>query len=517
MMEEFPTGLVANRSFHAEILTFHDEANPTSGQRTLMTLMFWPVVIFMAISLAIGLYTYTQVRGSSKRYTVCEGSMPFILVGTALVAQAIDGNATLGSASMTYGSGIWAGLAIPIGLALSLFIVGRFLAAPLNRMKLLTLPEFFYRRYGKATELLVSILTMISFTVVVAGNLSAVAWILAVVSGFEYLPSLLVVTLVIMLYTMAGGLYAAIWTDFLQIHVAIAGFVLAAGWLLGTRGWESIVAAIPPKLLDASGIATLEGGGLVNWSFIIALAFGNAMALDFMERVFAAKSPEVAQRSCYYAGALTVLVGLCGSILGIAAISTVSNAADPRMVLPTLAANSLPYWIGVLVFTGIVGASMSTANGAMLVISVVMARSVLQRWRGTTISDRKMLLLSRLLAIPAAATAAWVAYVRPEPGVLLVVAFDIVFAGCVVPLFLGVYWQRANAAGAISSIAVGTSARIACHFLVPPPLMGLETLVPPVLSGLTFVAVCLLTEPGVAREARVIEAPDQLVSEGTEG
>ena len=66
-----------------------------------MTAMLWPVVLFMAISLAIGLYTYTQVRGSSKNYTVCGKSMPFLVVGTGLAAQAIDGNATLGNASLT--------------------------------------------------------------------------------------------------------------------------------------------------------------------------------------------------------------------------------------------------------------------------------------------------------------------------------------------------------------------------------------------------------------------------------
>jgi Na+/proline symporter len=151
-----------------------------------MTVMFWPVVIFMAISLAIGLYTYTQVRGSSKRFTVCGKSMPFFVIGTALLAQAVDGNATLGNASLTFTQGVWAGIMIPLGLAVSLFIVGRFLAAPLNRMNLLTLPEFFYHRYDKYTEALVSFLTIVCFTVVIAGNLSAVAWILSVVSGLDY-------------------------------------------------------------------------------------------------------------------------------------------------------------------------------------------------------------------------------------------------------------------------------------------------------------------------------------------
>src|SRR5690349_15089645 len=147
-----------------------------------MTVMFWPVAIFMAISLAIGLYTYTKVRGSSTRFTVCEKSLPFIVVGTTLMAQAVDGNSTLGAVSITYTGSVWAGLLISIGLAASLVIVGRFLAAPLNRMNLLTLPEFFARRYGPQTELLVSVLTILSFIVLVAGNLSAVAWVLSVVS-----------------------------------------------------------------------------------------------------------------------------------------------------------------------------------------------------------------------------------------------------------------------------------------------------------------------------------------------
>jgi hypothetical protein len=95
----------------------------------------------------------------------------------------------------------------------------------------------------------------------------------------------------------------------------------------------------------------------------------------------------------------------------------------------------------------------------MLVIAVVGARNLWQRWQTGPVSDSLMLFLSRALALPVAAAAAWIAYIRPEPGFLLVVAFDIVFAGCVIPLFFGVYWPRATQAGAIASIATGTIAR----------------------------------------------------------
>ncbi len=463
-----------------------------------MTAMFWPVVIFMAISLAIGIYTYTQVRGSSTRYTVCNKSLPFLIIGTALLAQAVDGNATLGNVSLTYTSGVWTGFMIPLGLALSLFFVGRFLAAPLNRMNLLTLPEFFYRRYDKQTELLVSILTIVCFTVLIAGNLSAVAWVLSVVSGINYLPALLITTLVIVIYTIAGGLYSAIWTDFFQIHVALVGFVVSAIWLIYTRGW-SLLSAVPAEKIDLSGLVSLHSGALPNWAGMIALAFGNAMALDFMERVFAAKSPDTARRACYYAGALTLVIGFSATLLGVASISSVQNANDPRMVLPILGVTVLPYWMGVFVFIGVLGASMSTANGAMLVISVVLARNVFQRYSNTEITDSRMLMLSRVFAFPTAAAAAIFAWLRPEPGILLVVAFDIVFAGCVAPLLFGVYWPKANRAGAIAAIMVGTITRLIAHFVTPPQWAGLDTLVPPVLSCIAFYVTCQLTwktQPG---------------------
>jgi SSS family solute:Na+ symporter len=453
-----------------------------------MTAMFWPVVIFMAISLAIGLYTYTQVRGSSERYTVCGKSMPFLVVGTALLAQAVDGNATLGNVSLVWSSNVWGGLLIPLGLAVSLVVVGKYLAKPLNEMDLMTLPEFFYRRYSKTTELLVSIVTLVCFTVLIAGNLSAVAWILSVVSGMSYGQSLAIGTVVILAYTMAGGLYSAIWTDFFQIHVALIGFVGAAVYLVMTHGTAPLDAAVTGGKLDIAPLTKLASGALPNWAAFLSLALGNAMALDFMERVFSAKSGKTAKNACYYAAVLTLVVGGCATLMGLYSVNLVPKVDDSRMVLPILANGLLPYWVGVMVFIGVLGASMSTANGAMLVMSVVTARNLFERYRAVPVSDSQMLTLSRLMAIPTALVAGLMAYWKPEPGILLVIAFDIVFAGCVVPLFYGVHSKKATAEAAIAAIVVGTSARLIAHFVTPAEWAGLDTLVPPALSWVAFAA-----------------------------
>lgn len=188
------------------------------------------------------------------------------------------------------------------------------------------------------------------------------------------------------------------------------------------------------------------------------------------------------------------------------------------MVLPLMAVQAMPYWMGAMIFVGVLGASMSTANGAMLVISVVLARNVFQRWSAKEYADSLLLTLSRVMAIPTAIAAALVAYWRPEPGILLVVAFDIVFAGCVVPLFAGVYWKRANASGALAAIAAGTGSRLIAHFITPAAYAGLDTLIPPVISALSFWTVCTLTEKSEASRHHVVgRAEEGFLMEASEG
>ncbi|MGC2484348.1 MAG: hypothetical protein WA398_11360, partial [Nitrososphaeraceae archaeon] len=104
------------------------------------------VIAFLAASLVVGTLTSKLVKRSSKRFMVAGRSLPLFFVGTMLAAQAIDGNSSLGNASLVYQFGFWAGAAIPIGLGVCLILTGAFYGKKLNRMSMLTLPDFYYRR-----------------------------------------------------------------------------------------------------------------------------------------------------------------------------------------------------------------------------------------------------------------------------------------------------------------------------------------------------------------------------------
>jgi Na+/pantothenate symporter len=92
------------------------------------------------------------------------------------------------------------------------------------------------------------------------------------------------------------------------------------------------------------------------------------------------------------------------------------------------------------------------------------------------------------------AGAMWIAIVKPEPGVLLILAFDVVFAGCLVPLTLGIYWKKANTPGALAAFLVGSGLRLILYFTIPEHLVGIDTMIPPVVSLLVMIPVSLMTQ-----------------------
>jgi len=463
------------------------------------------ISVYLGVFFFLGLAMYYLVKGSGRQYIIAGKRLPFFLVGTTLLAQALDANATLGNGGAVYGGGWWAGFQFPLGLALCLVVTGLFYAKPLNKLNLLTLPDFYYRRYNRTVEVLSGLLMGFSFIILVAGNLAGSAWILKVIFGWEYLRALLVISLIVFFYTIAGGLWSVVSTDIAQIYPAVIGFFVAVMFFFVTYGWEFFRDAIPAGYMDLSGLTSVKNGALLNWAGILALGLGDVVALDFMERVFAAKSPQTAQRACYYGAVFTLLVGIAASFMGLMALKLAPGITDARMVIPTLALQHAPFFVGLLIMGGVVAAGLSTADGGLLGVSSVLGRNIMQRnvfkiWQGRytpedrNVLDARLLWITRLAAIPIMALAMYIAVVRPEPGILLVLAFDVVFAGCFVPLTLGLFWKKANSSGALAAVVVGSLLRLVLYYKIPEHLAGLDTLIPPVVSLLVMVPVSLLTQ-----------------------
>jgi Na+/proline symporter len=366
---------------------------------------------------------------------------------------------------------------------------------------------------------------------------------------------MIAISIVIAIYTISGGLYSCAATDIVNEYPSAIGFFVAAIYLVVHNGWSYFAEAIPPNFLDLSGLTKMGNGALVNWAGIAARAIGDIVALDFMERIFAAKDAKTAQLGCYYGAAWTTAVGVAACFMGLMGLKLVPNISDPRMILPTIALEHVPFIIGLMIMAGILAAGASTANGGILGVSTVLGRNILQKnilkkralRRGTyssdmqkvisdlaetgmcdlsyaskisqetkLISDEKLLHISRIMGIPVVIASMVLAHIKPEPGVLLILAFDVVFAGCLVPLALGVYWKKSNTPGALAAIIIGSILRVILYFAIPPEWAGLDTLIPPVVSLAVMVAVSLLTQKTNPPKYAIVGKfmPDELVLPG---
>jgi Na+/proline symporter len=108
--------------------------------------------------------------------------------------------------------------------------------------------------------------------------------------------------------------------------------------------------------------------------------------------------------------------------------------------------------------------------------------------------DKMLLKVTRAFTIPMMLAALLLGYLIPQPGIYLILAFDIVFAGAWAPLTFGLFWKKANTPAALSSLIIGSSLRLVLFFLIPVELAGLDTLIPPVISVIIFVVVALATQ-----------------------
>jgi hypothetical protein len=132
--------------------------------------------------------------------------------------------------------------------------------------------------------------------------------------------------------------------------------------------------------------------------------------------------------------------------------------------------NQAPPVLGAWGLVGIVAASMSTANGAILAMGTVFSHNLVRqldvKWP-QLITPQNLLWATRLSTIPFAVISTVLAAYYKETGYLLIVAFDIVLASAVVPLVGGFYAKNPSPRAAFLAVIIGVTVRVVLEFALP--------------------------------------------------
>eukprot|EP00934_Nitzschia_sp_Nitz4_P005955 Nitzschia sp. Nitz4//scaffold243_size29414//16856//19408//NITZ4_008060-RA/size29414-augustus-gene-0.13-mRNA-1//-1//CDS//3329543843//5945//frame0 len=516
------------------------------------------IIIAIVVSFLIGFATLFLVQGEAENFFIAGKSLPLWIVAFTLGAQSIDSNALLGNADLSYKYHFWDGACLPIGLGLSLILNGIFLARHINNEEnVLTLPDILARRYGKLNEILISIITIISFMMLLAGNLVGMGVILAYVWDIEEAAGIWISASIVWGYTVSGGLFSVAYTDVAQGLIGWSGAAVTAYYLMakeeprapppsigfpgyiypdnvGDGGvcdmYEGVACSSDPTLCcynadlwcPTDDNCTADNGAYPigdepifwnqmfnylaltpfpnaiywNWCTVFILGFGNLAALDFQARCMAAKTPSIATWGCIIGGLFTFFVGLpfaslgsitrvyygpdsihasfttdtCSEILGLPTCGAWEPDASAFIKLLT---HQAPPFLGGWCLFGIVAASMSTADGAILAMGTVFSHNVVRQLDSfvpNLVTAENLLTVTRCATVPLTLSAALIAayYQSDNPagatGYLLIVAFDVVLATVVVPLFGCFYTKNPSPRATFLSVICGAVTRIVMEF-----------------------------------------------------
>ncbi len=469
-----------------------------------MNLLLGLVVLYLLGTLSIGLYAATRVKTSAD-FAVAGRSLPLYMIITTTFATWFGSETVLGISSKFVGGGLNSVVEDPFGASMCLVLVGVFFAAKLYRMNLLTIGDFYRKRFGKEVEIFCSVTIILSYLGWVAAQVTALGLVFNIVSGGEISinAGMVIGTLSVLIYVIFGGMLAVAWTDFIQMIVLILGLSFIAMLASDQAGGAGKVLELAqskdwfrflPEAKLSDMIAFFAAG--------ITMMLGSIPQQDVFQRVMSAKDAKTASRGaiigglCYLVFAFVPMFIVACAVLIMPEKTQEFLAGDPQKILPTLILEKMPFFAQVIFFGALLSAIKSCASATLLAPSTSFVENIYKHFF-PKLTDKQELLAFRVTLVFFTAGVLLYAYLTKGTPIYEMVsnAYQVTLVGAFVPLVCGLYWHRATRQGAMASIVLGVVTWII--FLTfkqlgeafPAQLAGV------LMAGVGMVAGSLLTKP----------------------
>lgn len=458
-------------------------------------MLFWFVIAYWLISVAIGLLAATRVH-NTRDFAVAGRHLPFSMVTATVFATWFGAEAVLGIPATFLKEGLGGVVADPFGSSMCLILVGLFFAAPLYRMNLLTIGDFYKRRYGRSVEVLTTLAIVISYLGWVGAQITALGLVFNVVSAgaISQVAGMWIGSITILVYTLFGGMWAVAVTDFLQMIIIVIGMLWIGNEVSGMAGG---VGAVVGHALNSGKFAFFPAADAKEVIAFIAAAvtmmLGSIPQQDVFQRVQSAKTEKIAVWGSVLGGSLYLVFAFVPMFLAYSAtlidpamVGRLINT-DSQMILPELVLSRAPLVAQVLFFGALLSAIKSCASATLLAPSVTFTENIL-RPALPHLTDRKLLLWMRVVTFCFTVLVTLYAMVSDASIFKMVEnAYQITLVAAFIPLLGGLFWRRATNQGALVSIVCGIGVWLAVH------LAGGESpFIPAQLAGLMASAVGML-------------------------
>lgn len=429
-----------------------------------MSSLFWFVIAYWAISVAIGLYAARLVH-NTRDYAIAGRHLPFYMVTATVFATWFGAETVLGIPATFLDENLRGITADPFGSSLCLIFVGLFFAAPLYRMKLLTIGDFYKRRYGRPVEILTTLAIVVSYLGWVGAQITALGLVFNIVSDgyISQTAGMWIGSMTILIYTFFGGMWAVAITDLLQMVIICVGMLYIGSEISAQVGGVSVVidrAATEGKFDFWPSWDLKDSIGFL--AALCTMMLGSMPQQDVFQRVQSAKTIHIAVWATVLGGSLYFIFAFVPMFLAYSAtiidpeMVNAMKDEDSQMILPRLVLDHAPWFAQVMFFGALLSAIKSCASATLLAPSVSFSENILKPMVGHRMTDLQLLHMMRMVTVCFTIIVTLYA-INSDLSIFGMVenAYQITLVTAFIPLAFGVYWRRATNQGALLSIAAG--------------------------------------------------------------
>lgn len=415
---------------------------------------------FLVGYLILGLYAGRNTNTVEDHCVMGRSASAFFIVGT-LIASNLSSVTFTGFTATSMIKGPLA-LISQFGASVTgSLILGLFVGKYFYRLKLLTLPEFFTRRYpGKAATLGASLIVVVSMTAYMITVMLGTTVVANNLFGWPTHITLLVVMIAITLFTVVGGMRSVVVTDTAMFVVfLVAALIIGPSvvWVLG--GFENAITLAQQKAGYIFRWHGTEPGitGFMNvlemnvLSFLLVLS-----APHLLSRINIARSErEFGKAMIIVAVALPTLIIFL--LYPFSFFALAETNVEPVAAYVWVCRNVVPVIVGSLGLAGVLSAAISTATSLFQQASATLSCNIVKDFFYPNMSDKTLLLVSRINVV-VIAVIVYVGSLSPHIGAATIM-YAFLFAtaafGAWFPaLYLGVLWRRATTSGAVWSMFI---------------------------------------------------------------
>jgi SSS family solute:Na+ symporter len=422
------------------------------------------VIAYLLGMIAIGVYSTRKAKKADDFFVAGRKGSTLYVTGS-LLATIIGASATIGMAGLGFTRGLTGAWWLLVG-SIGLIILGLFMAKKVRDFGVYTLPQMVRKMYNVRVAFAASVFIVIAWVGVIAAQINATGQIMSVMGIGTPALWMVICTVIFIVYTILGGQYSVLRTDFVQIIIVFVGIFGGLVFLLGhVGGFSALTSALPADSFAFPVSSKFSGLNLLSMLLLVGSTY--VVGPDMYSRLFCAKDSRTAKRSVLWAALLLVPFAFGITLIGMgAAIVSPEIAAD--QAFPNVIRTVYPPFVSGIVLAALLSAVMSSAVTCLLSASTILNLDIIKQFK-PGLTEKQSVSYSRISMIVLGLGALLLALELKGIITTITWAYTIFTTGVIVPIAFGFFKDRLRltASGALAAVVggglMGLSSKIFNH------------------------------------------------------